>query len=159
MKDKWLKWCVVCLTRKHPDFQCCKLESLEWFWQKFYEITLSWFPIHLAKFCPNQSHLQTDICKKVKKIITIYVTEAYRILIDNDSDGSNDYSAMLTTTMMVAMILVSANILFSWLHGPIRKNVLHTHSTFTIVCGMWTLVSSEQVWCLFTESSKQTEPR
>jgi len=27
--------------------------------------------------------------------------------------------------MMVAMILVSANILFSWFHGPIRKNVLH----------------------------------
>jgi len=30
-----------------------------------------------------------------------------------------------TRTMMVAMILVSANILFSWFHGPIRKNVLH----------------------------------
>jgi len=29
-----------------------------------------------------------------------------------------------TMTMIVAMILVSENILFSWLHGPIRKNVL-----------------------------------
>jgi len=30
---------------------------------------------------------------------------------------------------MVAIILVSANILFSWLNGPIRKNVLQAQHT------------------------------
>jgi len=33
---------------------------------------------------------------------------------------------ILTMTMIVAMSLVAANILFSWFNGPIRKNVLHT---------------------------------